>query len=274
MKRINICYSAVAGICLLAMTACGNMKQSAAVRATNAPQLTTYGPVWAALWQQKAAEYKALCFQAYNLATERLNEFRTRSYDKPLAIVTDIDETVLDNSPYSVHRGLRGLGYDDPSWMEWTAKEDCDTVPGALSFLKYAASKNITVFYISNRLEAEMNATVANLKKWGFPNSDAGHILLKSSSSGKDQRRAVVGERYAVLLLLGDNLGDFSGIYDHQPDEKRASLVNANAADFGRRFIVLPGVLYGEWLGALLNYNYEQSQEEQSRMLLRKLKKY
>lgn len=270
---MNILKYSIACICLLIMAACSSTKQTAAVHATT-PQFTTYGPAWAALWQQKAAEYKALCFQTYNLAMLRLNEYASASHDKPLAIVTDIDETVLDNSPYSVHQGLKGLGYDDSSWMKWTAKRDCDTVPGALSFLKYAASKNIQVFYISNRLEAEQDATVANLKKWNFPNADAKYVLLKNKTSSKDERRAIVGRQYSILLFLGDNLGDFSGIYDHQSYEKRDALASTNASDFGSRFIVLPNAMYGEWMGALLNYQYGKSQFEQSNTLLRQLKNY
>lgn len=273
MKLISIARYSIVCVCFLSMAACSNTKHAATLN-TASPQLATYGPVWAALWQQKTAEYKALCFQAYNLATLRLDEYASASHDKPFAVVTDIDETVLDNSPYSVHQGLKGLGYDDSSWMEWTAKKDCDTVPGALSFFKYAAAKNIQVFYVSNRLEAELDATIANLKKWNFPNADAEHILLKGGTSGKDARRALVAQRYSVLLFLGDNLGDFSGIYDHQSYEKRDALVRTNASGFGSHFIVLPNAMYGEWMGALLNYQYKQSQTEQSKTLLQQLKNY
>lgn len=273
MKTINTIKYSVGCICFLIMASCAHTKHATALN-TTAPQLTTSGPVWAALWQQKAAEYKALCLQAYNLAALRLDAYASAVHDKPPAIITDIDETVLDNSPYSVHQGLKGLGYTDSSWMEWTARNDCDTVPGALTFLKHAASKNIQVFYVSNRLEAEMDATIANLKKWGFPNADAEHILLKKQTSGKDARRAVVGQHYTVLLFLGDNLGDFSGIYDHQTNEKRDALVRSSAADFGSRFIVLPNVMYGEWMGALLNYQYNKPQAEQSLILLQQLKNY
>ena len=237
-------------------------------------QLTTYGPAWVALWQQRAAEYKALCFQAYNMARLRMDEYSLQPHEKPLAVVTDIDETVLDNSPYSVHQALKGLGYNDSSWMQWTAKVDCDTVPGALSFLKYAASKNIEIFYVTNRLEAEKDVTVANLKKWNFPNADTNHVLLKTNTSSKDTRRAAVAANHSILLFLGDNLGDFSGIFDHKTDEQRSTLAKNNAAEFGSRFIVLPNVMYGEWLNALINYQYQQTQQQQSHELIKQMKNY
>ncbi|HRQ50303.1 MAG TPA: HAD family acid phosphatase, partial [Agriterribacter sp.] len=122
--------------------------------------LVTQGPLWGAVWQQKAAEYKALCFQAYNTARMQLDMLLQQSYSKPVALVTDIDETILDNSPYQVHIALKQEEYADASWMEWTKRVDCDTVPGALSFFQYAKSRGVDVFYITNRLEAEREATL------------------------------------------------------------------------------------------------------------------
>ena len=55
------------------------------------------------LWQQLSAEYKALCHQAFNLAKFQLDKIllEKNKEGKPLAIITDIDETVLDNSPFN-----------------------------------------------------------------------------------------------------------------------------------------------------------------------------
>src|SRR5580765_474488 len=51
------------------------------------------------LWQQTAAEYRALCYQAFNIAALRLNEIPGKKFRKEkLAIITDLDETILDNS--------------------------------------------------------------------------------------------------------------------------------------------------------------------------------
>ena len=270
MKQIKFIAAVIYFIIIISCNASKQTIQSSVASA----QLTNYGPAWAALWQQHAAEYKALCFQAYNIARLMLNEYASQPHEKPLAVVTDIDETVLDNSPYSVHQSLKGLGYDDSSWMQWTAKVDCDTVPGALFFLQYAASKNVEIFYVTNRLQAERNATVANLKKWNFPNADTNHVLLKTITSSKDERRNAVAANHSILLFLGDNLGDFAGIFDTKSDEQRRKLAINSAAEFGNRFIVLPNVMYGEWLNALINYQYQQTQQQQSNILIKLMKNY
>src|SRR3954466_4164107 len=65
------------------------------------------------LWQQRSGEYKALCYQAFSLAKLRLNEKIAlhKKDEASLAIITDIDETVLDNSPQQAHDLLRHTTY-------------------------------------------------------------------------------------------------------------------------------------------------------------------
>ncbi len=221
--------------------------------------LVPYGPAFAALWQQRSAEYKALCFQAYNFARLRLNEDLQRGSAKPMAIVTDIDETVLDNSSYNVHIALKGENYSDKTWQEWTGKAMADTVPGALSFLKYAAEKGVHVFYITNRSEAERGVTLQNLQRWNFPDADNEHLIPKTTTSSKEERRLAVAKTHEIILLMGDNLGDFSAIFEKQPADKREAAAKQSAAEFGNRFIVLPNPMYGDWLPAMFQYNYKQN---------------
>ena len=214
------------------------------------------GKLFTALYQQHAAEYKALCMQAYNLAVIRLNQY-TKTTDKPLAIITDIDETVLDNSAFAVHQGLMGKEYEPQAWFEWTSMAKADTVPGAPTFFKYAASKGIQVYYITNREEREREATLKNLSQFQLPNADVQHLLLKAGTSSKEARRQQVDKDYEIVMLLGDNLADFSDLFDKKTTAKRSSVVAASSAEWGDRFIVLPNPNYGDWEGALFNYNYK-----------------
>jgi 5'-nucleotidase (lipoprotein e(P4) family) len=239
-----------------------------------ARSLVVQGPLWGAMWQQKAAEYKALCYQAYNLARLRLDAILQQSTTKPFAIVTDIDETILDNSPYAVHQSLQNLGYADSSWMEWTAKLACDTIPGALTFLKYASSKGVKIFYITNRLEAERGATIKNLEQWNFPDAENDHLFLKQTTSGKEDRRKLVERNHEVVLLMGDNLSDFSSVFDKQPFDKRDVAVTNNAMAFGDKYIVLPNTAYGDWEGALYNYNYKLTTAQKDSMIKVQLRGY
>lgn len=213
----------------------------------NKVELLPNGPAWGALWVQRAAEYRALCFQAYNFARLSLDEaIRTHS-DKPLAVVTDIDETVLDNSPYTVHQVKRQSKYTPETWLEWTAKANADSVPGAPSFFQYAASKGVAVFYITNRSLAEKEATLMNLQKWNFPYADTDHLVLMDKSSDKETRRLAVAANYNIVLYCGDNLGDFSSAFNNKNSRSRLLWTEVNQAAFGVKYIALPNPMYGNW---------------------------
>src|ERR1700694_2698101 len=135
---------------LFLMLAVGCSAPHKTTTALPASSMIADGKLFAALFQQRAAEYRALCFQAYNLARLRLDQQLLQQAAKPRAIISDIDETLLDNSAYAVHQRLLGHDWDQRSWYEWTARAEADTVPGAVSFLQYAASKGVQVFYITN----------------------------------------------------------------------------------------------------------------------------
>jgi 5'-nucleotidase (lipoprotein e(P4) family) len=214
---------------------------------TNIPLLPA-GPAWGALWQQHAAEYKALTYQAYNLAKIRLDDFIAKKGKKPKAIITDIDETVLDNSPYFVRQASKGRTYTDSTWIRWTAEVRCDTVPGAYNFLKYAQSCGVTVIYITNRFQVEQMPTIKNLQKFNLPNADSSHLLLlNGGNSSKESRRLQITKKYDVVLFLGDNLGDFSKLFDGLNTNERNEKVKVSANNFGNHFIVLPNAMYGTW---------------------------
>ena len=237
---------------LILVSACSAPKKTGSLSKANA------GKVWSSLWQQRSAEYKALCFQAYNLAKLRLDE-ATRSWgSKPYAVVTDIDETLLDNSPYDALRADSNLEYTQQTWKAWTARAIADTIPGAPAFLKYAASKGVAVFYITNRNEDEKAATIKNLQLYGLPNTDNEHVLMKQSSSSKESRRQIVLSTYNIVLLCGDNLPDFDALYDSpaenkQTEQTRMAVTERLKKEFGSRYIVIPNPSYGDWETALFN---------------------
>lgn len=226
------------------------------------PATVIDGKLFATIFQQKAAEYRALCFQAYNIARLRLDTYKPTT-NKPWAIVTDIDETLLDNSPYQAQQVLKGRDFDPTSWAEWTAKGIADTMPGTVSFLKYAASKGVTIFYITNRDTKDKDGTLKNLRAYNSPNTDDAHFMQKQNTSSKEARRQSVATSFEIVMLLGDNLSDFSVLFDKKNLDERLRNTNFSASDFGSRFIVLPNPVYGDWESALYNYNkYSYTQKD------------
>lgn len=258
---------------VILISACTTTKQ-AALPQTSKNNTISDAKVLMAAFQQKAAEYRALCYQAYNVAQLRLDLFMQEPTPKPKAIMTDIDETLLDNSAYQVHQALQGKDYDDKTWHEWTDRADADTVPGALAFFKYAAANHIEIFYVTNRDQAEKQSTLNNLKKFGFPFADEIHLKLKSTTSSKVPRRDSIEMRYSLIMQLGDNLNDFSGAFEKKSVAERFEATDARKIDFGNRVIVLPNPSYGEWENALYNYKFNLSPEQKDSVLRTLLKNY
>ncbi len=207
--------------------------------------------VFATLFVQQAAEFKALNHQAYNIGRLRLDEILSeKKSDKKMAIVVDIDETVLDNSPFEAKCILEKTSYP-LYWKEWCNLAKAESIVGAQEFLSYAAEKGVETFYISNRKVELFDSTLVNLISNGFPFADSTHVLLRTTTSDKESRRSIVKENFEIVLLFGDNLGDFSSIFGGKSTADRNALVEENKEEFGSRFIVLPNPMYGAWDAAM-----------------------
>lgn len=212
---------------------------------------TLGGKLFTSAWIQRSAEYQALCQQSYVLARLRLDEALKQTQSKPVAIVTDIDETILDNSPNAVHQALKGEDYTDQSWDEWCDRAEAVPMAGALEFFRYADERGVKIYYISNRNERNRIGTIKNLSNLGFPQVVNEQLLLRQKTSDKTERRTQVSQRYNIVLLLGDNLGDFEHIFDSDSETERLQGLSHWRQEFGKRFIVLPNPNYGTWEKAM-----------------------
>ena len=213
------------------------------------------------LWQQRAAEYEALCCQAFNFANCRLNEMKLKKRRR-YAIITDVDETILDNSYFEARQLLRGAVFSNVAWKKWTDQSKATALPGSLPFLQLAKRKGVEIFYISNRDTSEVRATISNLAKLGFPDADKEHMLFMTNSSSKEERRQTVMNNFRVIMMLGDNLNDFSEIFEKKSVEQRSTETSRMKDEWGRMFIVLPNAIYGEWENALYDYKRNLSPTE------------
>jgi 5'-nucleotidase (lipoprotein e(P4) family) len=231
--------------------------------------------VMATLWMQTSAEYRALCHQTFNWA--RLNLQAFLSYyqgGKPVAVIVDVDETVIDNSAYEGFLIGNDFGYSSKTYVPWMAAAQAEAIPGALEFLTYAKDKGVEIFYVTNRKMVGYDDTVKNLTALGFPYVDQKHLLLRTDTSDKQPRRDIVAADYEVAFLMGDNLNDFESVFAKRSVAERFTLVDDRKAKWGSKFIVLPNPRYGEWEGAMYSYNYGASAAEKDKMRKELLKRW
>ena len=234
-------------------------------------ELVGNGKLYAAFFQQQAAEYDALCLQAFNIARMRLDEALAQKSDKPLAIVSDIDETFLNTSYYAVLCGKKGTEFHQNTWEAWTAKAEATPLAGALEFYQYAHEKGVAIFYVTNRKENERVGTALNIKRYNFPYQGDDHLIFRTAEKSKESRREKIAQKYNIVLLLGDNLGDFDKDFDKQTTQERAEAVQKNRAAFGKKYIVLPNTSYGDWESAVYGAKY-LSIKERNAIILQRLK--
>jgi 5'-nucleotidase (lipoprotein e(P4) family) len=236
------------------------------------------------LYMQTSAEYRACCLQAFSWARKSLAEKftqRIRSSEKsplahpskvasqsatplkPPAIILDLDETVFDNRAFQTKQIREGWAYSQVQWSQFEQHGGADVVaiPGAIEFLSYARSLGVQPVYITNRNANAHQQTLEILKRLQI--EVPADLLLcadANTKSSKDSRRALVRERFDVLLLIGDNLRDFEDFFKYDGSqgagpgiEQRKATVDGHQAKFGHDWILLPNPAYGEWNKALGN---------------------
>ena len=232
--------------------------------------------IMSVLYQQTAAERLAGSLQTFRSAKQALDNALTDPswsalpgqdiQGKKPAIIVDVDETVLDNTAYEARMILDGTKYPE-GWVSWGKEASAAEVPGAKDFLNYAAAKGVTIFYITNRVVELKEATQNNLTKLGIPwDQTKETILMRGENnwgSDKGSRRALVAQEYRVLLMAGDNLGDFVDAKDNNlSPQNRKAIVEEYADYWGEKWFMLQNIAYGDWEGALYDFNYSLSPDE------------
>ena len=219
--------------------------------------------VGAVLYMQKAGEYRALSYQAFNLARWQLDadldkknvkKLPKDQQKRPRAVVVDIDETVLDNSPAQAYNIRNRQPFALKDWYAWGEMRKAKAIPGAVEFINYAVSKGVKVFFVSNRDESQKQATMDNLKNVGFNDISADNVLLRTTESTKEPRRQFILQKYRTVILMGDNLDDLSNVFERRSVADRFGEVDKVKSDWGKRWIVLPNAMYGTWENAIYEY--------------------
>jgi len=253
--------------CSIILASCATVKQKSPSGEETQDQL-----ILATLWYQRSAEMKALYNQCYRNAEIALSENLAWSDGtRPAAVVLDIDETVLDNSPFQGWQVIENRAFNNTDWKRWVDLARAAALPGAVEFTRYADSLGVEVFYVSNRSVAETGPTIENMAALGFACADSAHMLLKENTSSKVARREWLEKDHEIILLIGDNLADFSGIYEDRGDDLGFSAVEADRELFGTRYIILPNPMYGNWLDELMKHSGKGTTREK---LLRMLEAF
>lgn len=224
----------------------------------------------ALLWMQNAAEFRLLTRQAYRYAGGQLRKgLQDKNWsadevqlqeggfqNKKPAVILDVDETVLDNSPFNARNIIQGTAFNLENWNAWAHEEKARAVAGALEFITGAKKQGVEIFYVTNRRDGMRVATINNLKALGFPVTQA-HLLTRNDKAGrggdKVTRRAMVAANHRIVLLIGDNMADVCSQMDVADNRVRNRVARQKRVKLESRWIILPNPVYGGWERALKN---------------------
>ena len=231
------------------------------------------------LWVKNAAEYQALSRQAYQNAIAALPQKiadedwsalpeQTDAAGLPPAVILDVDETVVSNVDFQ-------LDYERPfeNWKlnEWTSNTDATPIAGVRAFVEAARAQGVTVFFVTNRpcelIDGiddpcpQRRSTIDDIAEVGIQ-TDAAHVFLSEENGWtreKSTRRDHVARTHRVIMLFGDDLGDFIACVRSSPKAPcttAATAASRNAAVaehtryWGNGWYILPNPMHGSWTSA------------------------
>ncbi len=227
------------------------------------------------VWIQVSSEYAAATAGVYAAATDALAGIaETEAVPlERMAIVLDVDETVLDNSPYQAQLVFDDDTYGSETWDRWIEMRAAAEVPGVVDFLRRSQSLGVHVAFITNRACRprpgtghecpQKRDTLVNLRDIGIDTSSTTLYLRGERppescvefltdaekgegtwSSDKTSRRACVARERDIIMLFGDQLGDF--IEEHGAASGRDAAAEYEE-NWGRTWFMLPNPTYGGW---------------------------
>jgi len=232
----------------------------------------------AVVWVQSSPEYAAVTTGTYAAATEALRQLVASDPVSAIAmaVVMDIDETVLDNSRYQGENVLEDSSYRSETWDQWIALRAASAVPGALDFIRTSQSLGVHVALITNRrcrnrtgaaetcpqkrdtavnlAELGVDVETVTLFLRGETPPERCRALLSASekaeghwSSDKTSRRGCVSLDREIVMLFGDQLGDFTEATVERPGASGPEIAADYAEYWGRSWFMLPNPTYGGW---------------------------
>jgi 5'-nucleotidase (lipoprotein e(P4) family) len=252
------------------------------------PETKGHQGLMATLYVQKSAEFYSNSIGIYNSAMDKLPALvedknytaaleQTSGFSgKPPAVILDIDQTVLDNIAYQARLIENGKYYPD-GWDAWCMEEKAYYIPGVEQFLAFATSLGVEVFFVTNRTANLEEATRNNLEKLGFSfSTKLDQLLMKDEkpewTSDKTSRRQLIANDYRIVMMIGDNFGDFVSLdVNRSSTEQRNDVAKTYNEMWGHSWFMLANPTYGDWESAFIDFDYGIPRSKQLEMKLNAL---
>lgn len=176
---------------------------------------------------------------------------------KPFAAVFDADETLIWNLGPMRHFAEKGTAFDPKVWDQWekAGAGKAVAMPGSVEMVNRLRAAGIIVIANTNRSAGNAQGSEDTLRAAGLGEFKHGETLFlmgdDAGGSSKDPRRATIASKYCVIILGGDQLGDFSQQFNVRdlPAAQRMALATSAAAAtlWDKGWFLFPNPVYGPW---------------------------
>ena len=237
-----------------------------------------YSGLNSTLWMQSSAEYVASAEQAFNAARMNLDkalrnknwtaalEQRGNYQNLPPAVIFDVDETVLDNSPYEAYLITSKQAYHYKTWQVWVNAARAQPIKGVKELIEEIKARGVDVFYVTNRDESLKEATVKNIRIMVDPEVQTDRILFRTERAqwggDKSSRRAAIAGTHRIIMIFGDDYNDFRSLAGSPSPSARVAEVEPYREYWGTKWILLSNPRYGYWERAIFNYAHKLPDDE------------
>ena len=199
-------------------------------------------------------EYNISCAQIYHNARNNFNKIELNNtesvmleqkYSKnlPLAIISDIDETILLNYEFQKMLSSTKQEFSYKLFEKYINKKTALAINGSVKYYRYLANKGVKIIYISNREYSSEDKTYEHLLELGYPIDSKDDLLLQNEKDtwlyNKATRREYIAKKYKIIQIFGDSLLDFA---------ETEEIANKNLNKFGNSWFIVPNPFYGNWL--------------------------
>ena len=159
--------------------------------------------------------------------------------------------------------------FTDRKLEMWDRNHTAEPVPGVVEFIEAARAAGVTPFFLTNRpcekyedeneLCPQKDTVIKGLRQLGIETEPQFVSLSREQHGwGKEKlvRRQFIAESYRIVMLVGDDLGDFIPCVRKSPvapctePATRASRAAASAKYdhyWGNGWYILPGPMHGSW---------------------------
>jgi len=226
-------------------------------------------------WVQTSAEYDAVSMSVYRTAQDALADkigdkswsvlpYQTDAENLPSAIIFDVDETTVSNVEF---QRTFVPPFSDAKLDAWNRANTAVPVIGVVEFAERARNLGVTLFFVTNRpCNAigddpcpQKSTPVQDVNEAGIA-VDADHVMLSGERPGwgkeKSVRRDFVAKNYRVIMLMGDDLGDFIPCTRKRPSApctegatiaSRETITREHQDYWGNGWYISPNPMHGSW---------------------------